>query len=130
MIKTVKVKKKFRLDELIKYVRDNGINSQAFVSDAGRASVYFDSEQNLSLGEYTYGELNIERTFTVEVEEKINNKTIFKSVVGVLDNDEIMLTNMHTTIKDIQDKYGPMKEIHAVIDGKLEQIWEAESDVK
>lgn len=126
MINTVKVKKKFRLDELIKYVRDNGINSQAFVADVGRASVYFDSEQRMSFGEYAYGDFGIDRTFTIEVEEEINNTTIFKSVVGVLENDRIMLTNTYTTIDDIQSQYGSMKEIHAVIDGKLQLIWEAE----
>ena len=62
------------------------------------------------------------------MEEEINNTTIFKSVVGVLNNDEIMLTNMHTTIEGIQDRYGSMKEIYAVIDGKLQLVWERDEE--
>lgn len=125
MIETVKVKKQFRLDELIKYVRDNGVNSQAFVSDGGRASVYFDSEQNISLGEYTYGELDIERTFTVEVEEMITEDTTFERLVTLGCRGTI---NIHDdkSLSDLSGKKEYGAQVFALINGKLELIWEAE----
>ena len=122
MLKKIKTTKQMRLDELIKYVWDNHLYPETFKSNFNDFA-HFDKTGKYRLIEQKG--INQATKFTVEVEEEINNKTIFKSVVGLLNNDEIMLTNMHTTIEDIQDKYGPMKEIHAVIDGKLEQIWEA-----
>ena len=123
MIKTMKVKKNMSLDELIKYVWENGINNEDYYSDLGN---------HVSVGVqtllWTNGIIGKNDTFTVEVEEEINNTTIFKSVVGVLNNDEIMLTNMHTTIEGIQDRYGSMKEIYAVIDGKLQLVWERDEE--
>ena len=125
MIKTIKVKKKMRLDDLIKYVRENGVNSQAFVSDCGRASVYFDSEQNFSLGEYTFGELDIERTFTVEVEEEITDYTVFKSALAVHHGEELELYE-NLSIKGFKYRWPNSLQMHAVINGKLELVWEAE----
>ena len=122
MLKTVKVKKQLRLDELIKYVWDNHLYPETFKSNFNDFA-HFDKTGKYQLIDQRG--INQATKFTVEVEEEINNTTIFKSVVGVLNNDEIMLTNMHTTIEGIQDKYGSMKEIHAVIDGKLQLIWEA-----
>lgn len=125
MIKKITVKKQLRLDELIKYVFDNELYPSHFESLAG-FKIHFDSKAGIKVDDdYVHSDASV---FTVEVEEEITNTTIFKSVVGMLNNDEIMLTNLHTTIEGIQDKYGSMKEIHAVINGKLQLIWEDESD--
>lgn len=127
MIKTIKVKKQMRLDELIKYVRDNGINSQDFVTDVGRASVYFDSEQRMSFVEYVYGDFGIDRTFTVEVEEEITEDTEFQTLVAAdAEGDACLMYK--GTIDEIRDSI--TTEIYANINGKLQLIWEAESDVK
>lgn len=123
MIKTIKVKKQMRLDGLIKYGFDGGLKREKF-SSSGGGDVRFNKHGFFELDETYY--IRPDSIFTVEVEEEINNTTIFKSVVGVLNDDRIMLTNTYTTIEDIQDKYGSMKEIQAVIDGKLQLIWEAE----
>lgn len=124
MIKTVKVKKKFRLDELIKYVRDNGVNSQAFVSDLGRASVYFDSEQRMSFGEYAYEGFGIDRTFTVEVEGEIDYDTVFGEVYRVTKEGEVT-SDKNKSIGECLDWKDYQVQIFAMLDGRLELIWEA-----
>lgn len=125
MIKTIKVKKQLRLDELIKYVWDNDIKAEMeFRSNEERVLIEFDDDGRV----LTDWIVSKEDTFTVEVEEEITKDTVFKSVVGVLNNNEIMLTNLHTTIEGIQDKYGSMKGIYAVIDKKLELIWDKECE--
>ena len=125
MLKKIKTTKQMRLDELIKYIRDNRVREKTFRTDEhGNALSNALKVDVDGLIETYFPNMHINNSFTVEVEEEINNTTIFKSVVGVLNNDEIMLTNMHTTIEGIQDRYGSMKEIYAVIDGKLQLVWE------
>lgn len=131
MIKTIKVKKQFDLPTLIAYVWENKLYPTCVKSAQGRFKFKFTPDGTMVLVSENIGAFgrsigHIDTKYEIEVEEEVNNTTIFKSVVGVLNNDEIMLTNMHTTIEGIQDKYGSMKEIHAVIDGKLQLIWEAE----
>ena len=127
MLKTIKTTKKVDFFELVKGVQ-TGIykHGDYRVVGGNEGSVWVD------LGGFILEEpdnkILFTDSFTVEVEEDINNTTIFKSVVGVLNNDEIMLTNMHTTIEGIQDRYGSMKEIYAVIDGKLQLVWERDEE--
>ena len=127
MLKTIKTTKKVDFFELVKGVQ-TGIykHGDYRVVGGNEGSVWVD------LGGFILEEpdnkIFFTDSFTVEVEEEINNTTIFKSVVGVLNNDEIMLTNMHTTIEGIQDRYGSMKEIYAVIDGKLQLVWERDEE--
>ena len=127
MLKTIKTTKKVDFFELVKGVQ-TGIYKHGDYRVVGEneGSVWVD------LGGFILEEpdnkIFFTDSFTVEVEEEINNTTIFKSVVGVLNNDEIMLTNMHTTIEGIQDRYGSMKEIYAVIDGKLQLVWERDEE--
>ena len=129
MLKTIKTTKQMRLDELIKYIRDNRVREKTFRTDEhGNALSNALKVDEDGLIETYFPNMHINNSFTVEVEEEINNTTIFKSVVGVLNNDEIMLTNMHTTIGGIQDRYGSMKEIYAVIDGKLQLVWERDEE--
>ena len=129
MLKKIKTTKQMRLDELIKYIRDNRVREKTFRTDEhGNALSNALKVDVDGLIETYFPNMHINNSFTVEVEEEINNTTIFKSVVGVLNNDEIMLTNMHTTIEGIQDRYGSMKEIYAVIDGKLQLVWERDEE--
>ena len=127
MLKKIKTTKKVDFFELVKGVQ-TGIykHGDYRVVGGNEGSVWVD------LGGFILEEpdnkILFTDSFTVEVEEEINNTTIFKSVVGVLNNDEIMLTNMHTTIEGIQDRYGSMKEIYAVIDGKLQLVWERDEE--
>src|SRR5699024_9827651 len=129
MIKTIKVKKQFDLPTLIEYVWENKLYPTYVTSVQGRFKIKFTPDGTMVLVSENIGAFgrsigHIDTKYEIEVEEEINNTTIFKSVVGVLNNDEIMLTNMHTTIEGIQDRYGSMKEIYAVIDGKLQLVWE------
>ena len=129
MLKKIKTTKQMRLDELIKYIRDNRVREKTFRTDEhGNALSNALKVDEDGLIETYFPNMHLNNSFTLEVEEEINNTTIFKSVVGVLNNDEIMLTNMHTTIEGIQDRYGSMKEIYAVIDGKLQLVWERDEE--
>ena len=129
MLKKIKTTKQMRLDELIKYIRDNRVREKTFRTDEhGNALSNALKVDEDGLIETYFPNMHLNNSFTLEVEEEINNTTIFKSVVGVLNNDEIMLTNMHTTIEGIQDRYGSMKEIYAVIDGKLQLVWERDGE--
>src|SRR5699024_2793627 len=127
MLKAIKTTKKVDFFELVKGVQ-TGIykHGDYRVVGGNEGSVWVDLDGFIL--EEPDNKILFTDSFTVEVEEEIKNTTIFKSVVGVLNNDEIMLTNMHTTIEGIQDRYGSMKEIYAVIDGKLQLVWERDEE--
>lgn len=127
MIKTVKVKKQLRLDELIRHVREDEIRSKPFVADGGRASVYFDDEQNMMFGDYAYGEMSINRTFTVEVEEAITEDTRIPKTVTLTENEEAC-RSWNNSINGLKRAYPGALQIHAIVNGKLQLIWERDSD--
>lgn len=123
MIKTVKVKKQMRLDELIKYVWDNneifkGRTHIKFISNS-RCTVIFD---NSGYFETNYGH-DVDDTFTVEVEEEVTEDTEFQTLVAAdAEGDAHMMYK--GTIYEIRDSI--TTEIYANINGKLQLIWEAE----
>ena len=122
MIKTIKVKKKMRLDELIKYAWDNQLN-KIFVSDKGLKNIGITID-SIDLRCLDNGIVSRNDTFTVEVEEEITEDTVFRWIVEV--NEERLWTQMDGSINDVKDNMS--KSIYALIDGKLELIWEAEND--
>lgn len=132
MIKTIKVKKKLRLDELIKYVWDNGLNSFQFTSD-NNVDVYFSSNEHfLIAGDSNVNgrSVEIEDRFTVEVEEEITEDTEFEALVFILVSGRIEVINNYHNIRSARsllENYETEKQIYALINGKLELIWEAEN---
>lgn len=125
MIKTIKVKKKMRLDELIKYVWDN---NEIF---KGRTHIKFTSNSNCPVIFGVYGHFetdyghDADDTFTVEVEEPITEDTEFQTLVAAdAEGDACLMYK--GTIDEIRDSI--TTEIYANINGKLQLIWEAESD--
>ena len=123
MIKTINVKKQLRLDELIKYVWDSndifkGRTHIKFTSNSRNTVIfgvsgYFESD---------YGH-DVDDTFTVEVEEEITEDTVFNTLVDVNSNDEVHIAwNDSISLYDKEQT----KEIHAIVNGKLQLIWEAE----
>lgn len=118
MIKTVKVKKKLRLDELIRYAFDNDVKDTRFESSNGSV-IYFDEQGGFTLGEIF--SVKKKSTFTVEVEEEITEDTVFKSLLEIIDGELVYIRNKKTikeSVKDDTDRF------YALIDGKLQLVWE------
>ena len=131
MIKTVKVKKQLRLDELIKYVIDKGLNSFQFTSD-NNVDVYFSSNGYFLIAGEGAGDggsrsFDLSDTFTIEVEEEIAKNTPFEWLVAVNSYGSLERYEA-TTITDVLSDDGAdcfATKIYALIGNKLELIWEA-----
>ena len=124
MIKTVKVKKQMRLDELIKYIFDNDIAGKRFEERSDYKSYSITHAVHVT-GEGVVnveGLFNPDTTFTVEVEEDITEDTVFTWLVEA--SDTRIWTQANASISDA--KVERTKEIRALINGKLQLIWEAE----
>lgn len=120
MIKKIKVTKSFRLDELIKHVWDNQLYPETFKSNFNDFA-HFDKTGKYQLIEQRA--LNQATKFTVEVEEEITEGTVFDTLVDVNNNDEVHIAwNDSISLYDKEQT----KEIHAIVNGKLQLIWEAE----
>ena len=122
MIKTIKVKKQLRLDELIKYAFDNDVKDTRFESSNGSV-IYFDEQGGFTLGEIF--SVKKKSTFTVEVEEEITEYTEFEDVVRVT-REKGITQDKNMSINDCLDWKDYQVQIFAMIDGKLQLIWEAE----
>ena len=133
MIKTVKVKKQFRIDELIKYVRENhvgGSHYKEYFSDCkeyllrinGYKLDYLLKDETMGFQNGKYPNMPLDTTFTVEVEEDITEDTVFTWLVEA--SDTRIWTQANASISDV--KVERTKEIRALINGKLQLIWEAE----
>lgn len=120
MLKTVKVKKQLRLNELIKYVWENGIDNENYYSDLGN---------HVSVGVqsllWTNSAISKNDTFTVEVEEEIDYDTVFEEVYRVTKDGEVT-SDKNKSIGECLDWKDYQVQIFAMLDGKLELIWEAE----
>lgn len=119
MIKTIKVKKKMRLDELIKYVWDNRLYPETFKSNFNDFA-HFDKTGKYQLVEEKG--INQATNFTVEVEEEITKDTKFTWLVEA--SDRRVWAQSNASIGDVVDE--ETNEIRALINGKLQLIWEAE----
>lgn len=127
MLKTVKVEKKMRLDELIKYVWDNndifkGRTHIKFTSNNSRpvifgVSGYFETD---------YGH-DVDDIFTVEVEEEITEDTVLEDITVVckINSRDETRHFYYSTLKDIK-KDKNLLSAYIPIGGKLRLIWEAE----
>lgn len=137
MIKTIKVKKQFRLDELLKYVWDNELNRIEAVSSSGRFKLKFiDNKSILVNSESTLGPfgstVSLSTTeWEIEVEVKITEGTWFKNLIQIYEtvpgNAMISIWDDSTT-KEIINWNGNenTKKVYALIENKLQLIWEAE----
>ena len=120
MLKTIKIKKQMRLDELIKYVWDNSVNEKrVFLGNHGQR-VVFDNVGGFYPSGYAYSP---DSTFTVEIEEPITEDTVFKCLVEIQKNEQVNLwfdTNITTYRNADTSKF------YALINGKLELVYERE----
>lgn len=78
----IKRKVEMTLPELIEWAWENEVSDKAFYSNLDGGSVYFDKIQNLSIEH----EIAINETFTVEIEEEIDEDTVFPVLVKVIEN--------------------------------------------
>lgn len=123
MIKTIKVKKQMRLDELIKYVWDNDVQNEMFRSK--ESDMLVSVEHGRVFSEWTIDKYE---TFTVEVDKEITKNTPFGWLVAV--NSYGSLERYEAaTITDVLSDDGAdcfATKIYALIGNDLELIWEAE----
>lgn len=121
-IKTIKVKKQMRLDELIKYVWDNHLYPETYKSNFNDF-VYFDKVGKLNLIDAR--PMNQATTFTVEVEEEITEDTRIPKTATLTENEEVP-RSWNNSINGLKKAYPDATQIHAIVNGKLQLIWEAE----
>lgn len=140
MIKTIKVKKQFRLDELLKYVWDNELNRIEAVSSSGRFKLKFiDNKSILVNSESTLGPfgstVSLSTTeWEIEVEEEVTEDTELFGVQEVCmdkEKEEIGVEYWPDgcSINDVLNDYNCSIEclqIYAKVNGKLQLVWEAE----
>ena len=123
MLKTIKVNKRMRLDELIKYAWENDIKNKLYYSDSGQIVKF------LGDGNYESGwDFGYHDSFSVKIEEEITEDTKFELLVGVYFYDEVGRYNASTfynrSIDDVKDSEALC--VYALIDNKLQLIWERE----
>ena len=128
MLKTIKVKKQMRLDELIKYIFDNGIEDKVFRSNGGSSFDMCEARISGSGNIKMSGYINEHTTFTVEVEEEIDYDTVFEEVYRVT-KEGVVTSDKNKSIGECLDWKDYQVQIFAMLDGKLELIWEANNDV-
>lgn len=124
MIKTMKVKNQLRLDELIKYVFDNELEDLIFESDKG-GKVSFDTFGRFEALDHVI--ISPNSTFTIEFEEEISDKVIFPKTLTLNDNGTLR-EHCNRSVESLKMGYENAVQIHAVINGKLELIWEGEGN--
>ena len=125
MLKTVKVKKNLRLDELIKYVWDNHLYPETFKSNFNDFA-HFDKTGKYQLIDQRG--INQATKFTVEVEEKIDYGTVFEEVYRVT-KEGYVTSDKNKSIDSCLDWKDYQVQIFAMLDGRLQLIWEEDEDV-
>ena len=125
MLKTIKIKKQMRLDELIKYIFDNGIEDKVFPSNGGSSFDMCEARISGSGNIKMSGYINEHTTFTVEIEEPITEDTVFDNLIEVTKNDNALHYN-RTNISDVANRSS--KRFYALINGKLELVWERDGE--
>lgn len=129
MIKTIKTTKQMRLDELIKYVWDNGITNEYFY--AGDKSLLVNELGKIvPKAHFSAGDV-----FTVEIEEPITEDTEFYSLLGIYTRDGVLdsFGMNYCSVKDIKnyplDVTHVLKKIIYLDDfDHVQTVWERDGD--
>ena len=125
MLKTIKTKKQMRLDELIKYVWDNDLYPETFKSNFNDFA-HFDKTGKYQLIEQRG--INQATKFAVEVEEAIDYDTVFEEVYRVT-KEGYVTSDKNKSIDSCLDWKDYQVQIFAMLDGRLQLIWEEDEDV-
>ena len=120
MLNTIKTTKQMRLDELIKYIRDNRVREKTFRTDEHGNALKVDED---GLIETYFPNMHINNSFTVEVEEEIDYDTIFEEVYRVT-KEGVVTSDKNKSIGDCLDWKDYQVQIFAMLDGKLQLVWE------
>ena len=125
MLKTITKTVHMRLDELIKYVREN--KKTLFKN---RVEITFSTKNSNEVTFYQHGELTLDNwissvdLFTVEVEEEITKDTEFELLIELLKKDEEYFATEYYSLSLNQILDCKTHSVYALIDGKLELILE------
>lgn len=129
MLKTIKKNVHMRLDELIKYVREN--KKTLFKN---RVEITFSTKNNNEVIFYQHGELTLDNwissvdLFEVEIEEEITEDTEFEFLVEVskIDRDYFVEAYYSHKLDHVIDD--DTEFIYTFINGKPELIYEAQDN--
>lgn len=134
MLKTIKVKKEVRIDELINYIT---MNAHTLLAD--KEFYTFKSKHGTDVTIDREGKVNFsfmlyipEDLFTIEIEEEITKDTIFQELYSVYYSSEKSFRDIYNnaSINDIileDSKQGIETErIYVLYKGKIKLIWESE----
>lgn len=115
----IKQEKKLNLPQLIEWAWNNNVKGEFFSIDKNEESgIYFATNNDFMMKNADYIRYN--NTFTVEVDEEIDEDTEIDKLV-VIDDDDDLLVFSNYTIREI--KNNDFKEFHAYIDGEFKLIW-------
>ena len=132
MLKTIKKTAQMRLDELIKYVRQNKKTlfeehvAISFKTKDNKGVIFANNGNFVTTGEWVC--INIDDLFEVEIEEEITEDTEFGLLVEISKDGKKHLSFTHYNFRLNQVIDCDTKLIYALIDDKLELIWEAEDN--
>ena len=128
MLKTIKIKKQMRLDELIKYIRDNRVREKTFRTDEhGNALSNALKVDVDGLIETYFPNMHINNSFTVEVEEEIDYGTVFEEVYRVT-KEGYVTSDKNKSIDSCLDWKDYQVQIFAMLDGRLQLVWERDEE--
>ena len=126
MLKTIKTTKQLRLDELLKLCWDNHITSGIYNSNKKSFVRVLDSSNVIVVGCVSATDI-----FEVTYEEPITEDTVFEELYTMM-NFKSVYRHDAKTIKEIKECFNfsgeleLLHQIYAIVDGKLELIWERE----
>ena len=118
-----------RLDELIKYVREN--KKTLFKN---RVGITFSAKNNNEVTFYQHGELTLDNwissvdLFTVEIEEEIDEDTKFGLLVEISKNDKKYFSFTHYNFRLNQVIDCDTDSVYALVNGKLELIYKRKEE--
>ncbi len=118
----IKRKVEMTLPKLIGWAWENEVSDKAFYSNLDGGSVYFDKIQNLSIEH----EIAINETFTVEIEEEIDEDTVFPVLVKTLKNvveETKVVTYYNASIEFSKSKNETISYHILNDDGTMTLIW-------
>ena len=128
MLKKIKTTKQMRLDELIKYIRDNRVREKTFRTDEhGNALSNALKVDEDGLIETYFPNMHINNSFTVEVEEEIDYGTVFEEVYRVT-KEGYVTSDKNKSIDSCLDWKDYQVQIFAMLDGRLQLVWERDDE--
>ena len=126
MLKMIKTTKQMRLDELIKYVWDNGITNREFQGNYfKRVEVNEVGEVRLFMQETPIFSFDKHNTFTVEIEEPITEYTEFDCILEIRKGSLTHIRRRKTIKENLTEE---TERFYALINGHLELVWEADGE--